>query len=262
VNPVLLISVDGMRPDGLMQADTPCMDRLIAEGASTMRARTVMPSITLPCHTSMLRGVDVPRHGITSNVFQPLARPVPSLFDVAHSQGRRTAMFYNWGELRDLADPGSVSFSFVHNDPSTAECDWIVARACAQYVAEYRFDLTFLYLGYTDLAGHDHGWMSGPYLNAIANADRCIEHVLSAYSEAGRQPNLLLLSDHGGHDRTHGTDMDEDILIPWIMHGPTVRAGVELGAGIRIFHACEMLAKLAGVHPVKEWEVLNVDALV
>src|SRR3712207_7396850 len=35
----------------------------------------------------------------------------------------------------------------------------------------------------------------------------------------------LVLSDHGGHERTHGTDMDEDMLIPWVLHGPGVRSG-------------------------------------
>src|SRR5579885_2793703 len=96
---VVLFSVDGMRPDGLQLADTPTVDALIADGAATMTAQAVMPSVTLPCHTSMLRGVDTPRHGITSNTFQPLARPVPSLIDAAHAADKRCGFFYNWGQL-------------------------------------------------------------------------------------------------------------------------------------------------------------------
>ena len=80
---VLLFSLDGVRPDAIEQASTPTLDRLKREGAWTDRARTEMPSVTLPCHQSMLRGVPVARHGITSNQFQPLARPVPSLINVA-----------------------------------------------------------------------------------------------------------------------------------------------------------------------------------
>src|SRR5688500_16008868 len=93
---VVLCSIDGMRPDALLAANTPTMDRLARQGAFTGTARTVMPSSTLPCHTSMLRGVDTARHGITSNTFQPLVRPVPSLIDVAYDQGRTTGFFYNW----------------------------------------------------------------------------------------------------------------------------------------------------------------------
>src|SRR5579862_2958093 len=196
-SPVLLVSIDGMRPDALLQADTPCIDRLIAAGTACMAGRTVMPSVTLPCHTSMLRGVDTPRHGITSNTFQPLARPVPSLLDVARAAGKRTGFFYNWGELRDLCEPGSLDVAFFWQDAYTPEGDRRVARAAAEHTVEQPFDLLFLYLGYVDECGHKHGWMSEPYLQAIANADRCVNRVLDACTLDGRKPVVMLLSDHG-----------------------------------------------------------------
>lgn len=253
-HPVIFFSVDGMRPDGLQQADTPCIDHLIATGSWTLSARTVMPSVTLPCHTSMHRGVDVPRHGITSNTFQPLARPVPSLFDVAKNHNLRTAMFYNWGELRDLMDPSSPSVTYLYNDPSIVESDWIVARAAADHISKSDFDLIFVYLGYTDIAGHDHGWMSQPYIEAISNADRCIKHVLNAFTAKESKPNLLILSDHGGHGRSHGTEMDEDMTIPWILNGPDIRNSQELPAGIRIFDTAPTLSKLLGIPLDRHWE--------
>ena len=66
---VILFVFDGLRPDGLQQASTPHVDRLISQGASTYTARTVMPSSTLPCHTSMFRGVTPQRHGILTNTY-------------------------------------------------------------------------------------------------------------------------------------------------------------------------------------------------
>src|SRR4051794_350312 len=103
IETVLLFSIDGMRPDGMQQADTPNIDRLIVGGALTLAARTVLPSITLPCHTSMFRGVPPERHGITANTWTPMARPIPSIIDLVHRAGRRTASFYGWEELRDLS---------------------------------------------------------------------------------------------------------------------------------------------------------------
>jgi len=253
-DPVILFSVDGMRPDGLQQADTPCIDKLIASGSWSLSARTVMPSVTLPCHTSMHRGVDVPRHGITTNTFQPLARPVVGIFDVVKESGLISGMFFNWGELRDLMRPDSPTVSYVFNDPSTAESDWIVARAAADHIGKTDFDFVFVYLGYTDTAGHDYGWMTPPYIDAIANADRCIEHVLSAFAKRDLHPNLLILSDHGGHERSHGTEMLEDMTIPWVMNGPAIKPGNEITAPVRIFDAAPTLAALAGVQPGKHWE--------
>lgn len=239
-----------MRPDAIGLADTPCMNGLIREGAYTPRARTVMPSVTLPCHTSMFRGVDVDRHGITTNTFHPLARPVPSVFDVANEQGLSTGMFFNWAELRDLMAPQSTSVSYLYNDAYSPEGDDIVADMAARHIAERQFDLVFLYLGYADECGHQHGWMSDEYLAAVSNADRCIAQVLDSYRT---RPNLLQLSDHGGHDKTHGTDLEEDMTIPFLLNGPSIRSGAVLNEGVRIFDACPTLAALAGLPLHRYW---------
>ena len=158
----ILCSIDGMRPDGLVQAETPNIDRLIVSGSSSLTARTVLPCCTLPCHTSMHRGVPPERHGITTNVFTPLVRPVPSLFDHAKSNGRRTAFFFNWAQLRDLAEPDSVDTSILLNNTHKSTCDDEVADSAIKHLRAEPADIVFLYLGGTDSRGHEHGWMSDP----------------------------------------------------------------------------------------------------
>jgi predicted AlkP superfamily pyrophosphatase or phosphodiesterase len=253
---MVLCSLDGVRPDALVAARTPTIDSLVAEGASTWKARTIMPSVTLPCHTSMLRGVDTARHGITSNVFQPLARPVPSLIDVAFDQGHTTGFFYNWEPLRDLAAPGKLHVSGMYGDCKSAEGDRQVAQLATTFLRRLDLDLLFVYFGWPDECGHKHGWMSTPYLEAIANADTCLGTVLACLKELGREQEttVLVLSDHGGHARTHGTDSDEDMLIPWILKGPNVRSGYTIQAPVRIFDTCVTLAHLLGLPPSTEWE--------
>ncbi len=49
-NKVILVSIDGMRPDGLQQCGNPYVEQLQQEAAYTFTAQTVFPSITLPCH--------------------------------------------------------------------------------------------------------------------------------------------------------------------------------------------------------------------
>lgn len=253
---VLLCSLDGVRPDALRLADTPTIDRLAAEGAACWAARTVMPSSTLPCHTSMLRGVDTARHGITSNHFQPLVRPVPSLIEAAKEQGRKTGFFYNWEELRDLAAPGKLDVSVMLSDCYSAAGDRLVAEEAVRWLERIDFDLTFVYFGWPDECAHRHAWMSPEYLAAIANADRCLGRVLGAFGELGRleETVTLVLSDHGGHDRTHGTDRDEDMLIPWMLHGPRVRRGHEIQEPVRIYDTCVTLAHVLGLEASGEWE--------
>ena len=255
-NRVLLFSIDGMRPDSLDAAATPNIDRLREAGASTGRARTVMPSVTLPCHLAMLRGVDVPRHGITSNQFQPLARPVPSLMDAAHAAGKKTGFFFNWEKLRDLSDPGNLDVLYMWRDCYSPEGDRRIAEASAAHLGDLDFDVVFTYFGWTDECAHRTGWMSEPYLRAIENADACVGHVLAANAALGRaeETTVLLLSDHGGHGRSHGTDMEEDMRIPWVIAGPGVRQGCALDGEVRIYDTCVTLAHVLGLEPSPEWD--------
>ena len=111
MNKVILISIDGMRPDGFLSCGNPYIHELMAKGSYTLDARTVFPSVTLPCHMSIFHSVTPERHGITTNIFIPLARPLNGLFEQIKLFGGKCAMFYGWGPLRDIYRPGSVQFA-------------------------------------------------------------------------------------------------------------------------------------------------------
>ncbi len=251
---VLLCSMDGVRPDAILATATPTIDRLARTGAFTWKARTVMPSCTLPCHTSLLRGVPTERHGITSNTFTPIVRPVPSLIDVARAQGKRTGFFYNWEQLRDLADPGSLHVAVMHGECTSAVSDAFLAEQASAYLQHDDLDFLFLYLGWPDECGHRYGWMSAPYLESITHADACLGKVLDTLRDLGRDTVTLVVSDHGGHERSHGTDCDEDMTIPWVLNGPGVREGVELTSPVLIYDSCTTLAHLLDLKPAPQWE--------
>src|SRR5690242_6588558 len=79
-SPLLLISIDGMRPDYVIKADEhglkiPHLRRLSAEGAHAAGVRGVLPTVTYPSHTTILTGVWPVKHGIYSNlVTDPLGK--------------------------------------------------------------------------------------------------------------------------------------------------------------------------------------------
>jgi predicted AlkP superfamily pyrophosphatase or phosphodiesterase len=75
--PVVLISIDGLRPDYLTHADEhglkiPNLRLFMKEGAYAEGVRGVVPTITYPSHTTLVTGVWPAQHGILSNTtFDP-----------------------------------------------------------------------------------------------------------------------------------------------------------------------------------------------
>lgn len=247
---VLLILVDGMRPDAL--CDIPEAQEMIRRSAYTLSARTVMPSVTLPCHMSLFHSVDPMRHGTTTNTYAPQVRPIRGLCEVLFAAGRKCAFFYNWEQLRDLSRPDSLTFSYFckGKDLGYPESNSMVTEAAAKFLNENPTDFAFLYLGYSDEAGHEHGWMSEKYLEAVKYSWKNIETVVNSLSE---DYTVIVTADHGGHDRHHGTEMNEDMTIPLIIMGRDFKAGTEL-QNASIKDIAPTIAKLLGTEPDGDWE--------
>jgi predicted AlkP superfamily pyrophosphatase or phosphodiesterase len=256
--PVVFILIDGLRPDAIEAARCPNLRALRARAAATMRAQSVMPSVTLPCHTSIFHSVPPARHGITSNQWTPLARPLPGLFDLAHAAGKRTAFFYNWEELRDIGRPGSLDMSYFRNTSYQPDGDNITAGEAARVFAEGLPDFTFVYFGTVDTAGHYYGWMSEGYLSQLATVDRALGTLLDALPNDAA---IILHSDHGGHDRNHGTDTPEDMTIPWLAAGPGIRQGYAIDTPVSLLDTAPTIARLLGIAPHHEWEGRCVEEI-
>lgn len=255
---VVLILIDGLRPDGLEVANCPRLKALRDRSAWTMRATSVMPSVTLPCHTSIFHSVPPMRHGVTSNMWAPMARPLPGLFDLAKAAGKRCAFLFNWEELRDLARPGSLELAYFRNTSYQPDGDQITAEEAARVLPGGGYDFAFIYLGTVDVAGHYYGWMSDGYLTQIATVDAALGTILDALPD---DTTYLLQSDHGGHDRNHGTDMPEDLTIPWLVAGPGVRAGQPIDVPVSLLDTAPTLARLIGIAPYHEWEGRCVEEI-
>jgi len=130
-----------------------------------------------------------------------------------------------------------------------------IADGAAGYLSDRPTDFAFIYLGYTDMAGHDYGWMTDSHLEAVKNADAGIGKVIDA-SGATRLLDhsfLLVTSDHGGHEKTHGTNMPEDMIVPWIVSGPGVSSGLSITDSLSITYTAPTIAALLKIDPPEEW---------
>ncbi|MBP7692858.1 MAG: alkaline phosphatase family protein [Anaerolineales bacterium] len=248
---VVFFMIDGLRPDAISAARCPAVAALLARGAATRQATSVMPSITLPCHMSIFHSVPPTRHGVTTNEWSPMARPLPGLFEVAHAAGRRCAVFYNWEPLRNVSRPGSLAYAYFRDNVLTPLGDQVTAETAVQVMAAERFDFAWVYFGTVDEAGHAHGWLSDGYFEQLARADQALQLVLQSLPA---DSHVLLHSDHGGHERTHGTPAAEDMTIPWVVAGPRIRPGFTLPAPVSLLDTAPTLARLLDIAPHPQWE--------
>ncbi len=107
--PVVLISIDGMKPDYVLEADKhnlkiPNLRRFLKEGSYATNVTGVEPTVTYPSHTTMLTGVSPAKHGIYNNTpFDPFGKnmggwywynedvKVPTLWEAVNKAGGVTA---------------------------------------------------------------------------------------------------------------------------------------------------------------------------
>ena len=248
---VILISIDGMRPDGLKKCGNPYLSELLEKSSYTFDAKTVYPSITLPCHLSMFHSVPPERHGTLSNDYVIPVRPVSGLFEVLKASGKNCAMYYGWEPLRSIGKAGSLvaaeyiyAYSFEHTDGILTEC-------ALNYIKLAEPDFVFLYMVETDeKGGHDTGWMSKTYLDYISCA---IDNIKRVIEEVGDKYTVIITADHGGHDRSHGTDMPEDMTIPMFFCGDDFAQNNKI-ENVSILDIAPTIADIMGVNVPREWE--------
>lgn len=248
---VILISIDGMRPDGVLSCGNPFVSEMMKIGSYAMNAKSVVPSVTLPCHMSMFHGVPPMRHGILSNTYTPMVRPLNGIFEQLKSAGKVCAMYYGWEPIRDISRPGSLTFASYIHSYSDERTDSILTDNALSCMEKYEPDFVFLYMAETDdKGGHDNGWMSERYLECINLA---IDNVKRVYERFGDKYTIIVTADHGGHDRTHGTEMSEDMTIPMFFIGERFEGGKEI-ENVGLLDIAPTVTDIMGVSPAPEWE--------
>ncbi|MCQ2433597.1 MAG: alkaline phosphatase family protein [Clostridia bacterium] len=255
---VLLILSDGMRPDSMTACGHPFVSELMAHSYYSMKAQTVMPSVTLPCHMSLFHAVTPERHGILTNTYVPQVRPVKGICEVLRAAKKNCAMFYNWEELKDLSRPDSLAYAnYVSGHIYSYEnANDRLTDLCIDYINHDLPDFTFLYLGWTDAAGHNNGWMSDEYLRAVKCSIDCIERVIRSIPE---DYTVVITADHGGHGRSHGSDMPEDMTIPAIFYNRKYDA--KKLDNVNIIDIAPTIVSMLGAEPDEDWEgkILPID---
>jgi len=252
---VLILSIDGLRPDAIELTPMRNLQTLMQESAYSLVAQTIFPSATLPSHTSMLTGLCPDKHGVNWNDYIPDRgfATGTDIFDLAHAAGLRTVMVVGKEKLRQITEPESTDvFEFINDR------DVLIAARVAELIPQ-GFGLMLVHFPTPDWMGHEYGWLSPEQYSVLFRADEALQTILNALQNAGMREDTLIIitADHGGHNTTHGTSQLEDMTIPWIVAGPGVRHMV-LSTEINTTDTAATVAWALGLPVQPEWDGLPV----
>ena len=248
---VLILSIDGLRPDAIPLAPMPNLLELMKTSAFTMNAQTVYRSVTLTSHASMLTGLCPSKHGVDWNDYIPelgYAKGI-DLFDLAHAAGLQTVMYVGKEKMVQLTEPSSVNIYRYINDRDLVITDELIKEFPED------FGVLFVHFPLVDGMGHEYGWMSPEQLSVAYRADEALGLILAELDARNlrRETLIIITADHGGSGTGHGSDYPEDMTIPWIASGPGIQPG-RLTSPVNTMDTAVTAAFALGLPILPEWD--------
>ncbi|RPI93238.1 MAG: alkaline phosphatase family protein [Chloroflexi bacterium] len=247
---VVILSIDGLRPDAIALAPMQNLLTLMQNGAYSLSAQTSYPSVTLSAHASMLTGTCPSKHGVNWNDYMPENGYAQGtdLFDVASAAGLRTDMYVTKKKLVQLTEPASLDNAVFVNDRDLV----LMERLLEEFPQD--FGVLFIHFGITDGMGHSYGWLSPQQFSVLYRADQALGQLLDELDAHNLRSETLIIvtADHGGHDTTHGSNSPEDMTIPWIASG----SGIQPKPLTSLVHTMDTAATAAfalGLSAPPEW---------
>jgi arylsulfatase A-like enzyme len=255
VHRVLILSIDGLRPDAISLAPMQNLQKLMQTSAYTLTAQTVYPSVTLISHASMLTGLCPSKHGVDWNDYIPengIAEGT-DLFDIAHAAGLETWMFVGKEKLKQITGSTSLTGFVKGSDRDSELTDQLIEEFPAD------FGVLFVHFATVDGMGHEYGWLSPEQLSVAFRADESLGRILAELEARNLRNETLVIitADHGGHDTTHGSSLPEDMTIPWFASGPGIRPG-PLTTTVHTMDTAATAAFALGLDIPSEWDGVPV----
>lgn len=232
----VFIIVDGVPADMIERLHTPAIDEIAARGAYA-RAYTggevggysQTPTISAIGYTNLLTATWMNKHNVDGNSDLKPNYNYWTIFRIAKEQPKefRTALYSSWTDNRTVLlgegkpETGHLKIDFVcdgyeldtvrfpkrEKELQIFDIDEHVAREAARGIANDAPDLSWVYLWYTDDAGHFEG--NGAFFDEYTlKADRQIGEIWEAvrYREEhfGEEWMVVVTTDHGRTENGYG----------------------------------------------------------
>ncbi len=226
---VLIIGIDGCRPDALQIANTPNIDNLINNGIYSPDALNNDITISGPGWSAILCGVWSDKHLVTNNDFSgndyanypPISKYIEDFSSEMH-----TVSICHWSPINEFIIQNHIDFKL------NVSSDLELSNQAASYISVNDPDFIFLHFDDVDHAGHSYGFSPSvpEYISAIEAVDVLIDPIIQAIEGRSSFPEedwlILLTTDHGGQGNSHGGNSLEEQRVFFIASGPSVNPAI------------------------------------
>lgn len=222
-NKVIILGIDGCRPDALMAANTPNIDQLTLNATYSMDALNDGITISGPSWSSILTGVWENKHRVYDNSFNGSNfSQYPHFFKYIkeYNPNLHTVSICQWAPINDqIAKEHADIIINTRNGTSYVE------EAVVEYLKSKNPDAIFVQFDDVDGAGHAYGYSkdSEKYLESIEIVDKAIGNIYSVIKQRKEFNDenwlIIITTDHGGINFGHGGNTFEERNIFLICSG-------------------------------------------
>lgn len=212
---IVIISIDALHPAALNAGTTPTLYREMRQGAYTLDGQSTNPPLTLISHTAMFTGLGPDKNGKLDNQWQPGEPTIvrQTIFNSAKQNGFQTGFYYSKQKLGYLVNKAVDVHRWSRDDAIDLAEDF-VRKPGRHFV--------FLHVSGLDFVGPEYGWLSPEYMEELSYIDEYLTPLIRLVKE---QKNyvIIITSDHGGHDKIHGSQHPDDFRLPFVIRSDRMK---------------------------------------
>lgn len=271
---VILVGFDGFSAYSLNNgAEMPTLRKLMAEGASTVQNRSVLPSSSAVNWASMFMGAGPELHGYTewgSRTPELPSRVVnadnrfPNIFGLYREQhpDAEIGYIYEWEGMNYLVD--TLAMNYRQHAEMTEDNPQGCTPFAVQYIKEKKPNLCAVIYDQPDGTGHGSGWKSPEYFEKMKQLDGYLAQIVKAVEEAGIMDEtvIVVVSDHGGIDKGHGGKTMDEMQTPIVFYGKGIKKGFSIPESTMIYDIAGTLAYLLDVEQPQVWIARPIKSIL
>lgn len=212
---VIIISIDALHPAALNAGTTPTIYGEMRQGAYTQEGQSTNPPLTLISHTAMFTGQGPDKNGKSDNQWQPGEPTIErkTIFNSAKQKGFQTGFYYSKQKLGYLVNEAVDVYRWSRDD---------AIHFAEAFVRKPGRHFVFVHVSGLDFVGPEHGWLSPEYMEELSYIDEYLTPLIRLVKE---QKNFVIIitSDHGGHEKIHGSRHPDDYKLPFIAHSDIMK---------------------------------------